>query len=516
MINIKNISLLIFTITLLTCTKKIDTPQSINIDGEASIEEVQALMANGKLTSLQLVEYYLNRINTYDSITHAVVIVNPDARILAKQMDEERAQGRLRGPLHGVPILIKDNIDTHDKMPNTAGSILLKNNFPKEDAFIVGQLRRAGAIIIGKTNLSEWANFRSTRSNSGWSSNGGQTRNPYNRLMSPCGSSSGTGSAISAGFATIGIGTETNGSISCPSAVNGIVGFKPTVGLWSRSGIIPISKTQDTAGPMTRSVKDAAILLGVCAGVDPRDEATADAQLQKDYLPYCKLDGLKGKRIAIDTSFLNLKTELGNQFGMAVEVLKNQGAVVIESNYRSIISRAGAQERDILLYEFKDGVNAYLEKTDIPYKNLQQLIEGNLAQENKAMPIFKQELFEQAQAKGGLTDEAYVNAIAKATSRYRFQIDSLMKAQNIDAFAGPTLGQSWLIDYVNGDKFNGPSSYGMAAVAGYPHMTVPMGMVNNLPVGICFIGGKYQEGKLISVAYSYEQNSKKRFKPTFQ
>jgi amidase len=514
--NIKNSLFLIVTFTLLTCTKKIDTTQSLSIDSEASIEEVQALMANGKLTSMQLVEYYLNRISTYDSITHAVVIVNPDARMIAKQMDEERAKGQLRGPLHGIPILIKDNIDTHDKMPNTAGSILLKNNFPKEDAFIVAQLRKAGAIIIGKTNLSEWANFRSTRSNSGWSSNGGQTRNPYNRLMSPCGSSSGTGSAISAGFATIGIGTETNGSISCPSAVNGIVGFKPTVGLWSRSGIIPISKTQDTAGPMTRSVKDAAILLGICAGKDSRDEATIDAQILKDYVSYCSINGLNGKRIAIDTSFLNLKTELGNQFKMAVEVLKKQGAVIIESNYRSLIRRAGQQELDILLYEFKDGVNAYLENKELPYKNLQDLIDGNIKQENMAMPIFKQELFSQAQAKGDLKEEAYINAIEKATKRYRFQIDSLMKAQNLDAFAGPTLGHSWMIDYVNGDKFNGPSSYGMAAVAGYPHITVPMGMVNNLPVGICFTGGKYQEGKLISVAYSYEQNSKKRIRPMFK
>jgi amidase len=502
---IKFYTYLLSILCLITCQKNnLQHDANLNLSYK-SLDQVKAMMEEGSITSEVLTRYYIDKIKLQDGTMKSVIIINPDALEIAMVLDKERKQGNVRGPLHGIPILIKDNIDTRDKMPNTAGSFLLANNYPMQDAFIVKKLRDAGAVIIGKTNLSEWANFRSTKSNSGWSSQGGQTRNFHNNALSPCGSSAGTGVAIAADFAVLGIGTETNGSIACPSAVNGIVGLKPTVGLWSRAGIIPISKTQDTAGPMCRSVKDAATLLSICAGIDPIDQATSGIQNLKDYTQYCVEGSLSGKRIGIDTSYLNLTSDLGKVFKTAVQTLKANGAQIIETNHRAVMSTARGGELDILLYEFKDGVNAYLKDKEIPYKTLKDLIAGNEANKSKTMPIFGQELFLQAEEKGSLQDAKYLNAIDKTTKKYRYLIDSVMTAMNLDAFAGPTLGHAWVIDYVNGDRFNGPASYGFAAVAGYPHITLPMGKVNNLPVGICFVGKKWGESTIISMAYDYER-----------
>jgi amidase len=503
-------------IGIFSCSQKTDiTFEEINVL-DLTIPEIQSFMNNGEITSESLVHMYLERIENFDKSgpsLNAVMMVNPDAISIAKAMDVERKNGNIRGPMHGIPVMIKDNIDTKDKMPCTAGSLLLQHNFPKEDAFIVKQLREAGAVLLGKTNLSEWANFRSTKSSSGWSSKGGQTHNPYDYDMSPCGSSAGSGVAVAANLCTVAIGTETDGSIACPSAVNGIVGIKPTVGVWSRSGIIPISHTQDTPGPMAKSVIDAAVLLSICTGIDEKDILTNHQKVNQNYTTFCKVGALKGKRLGLDTSFLNIKTNVGSIFAESIEALKRGGAEIVTIDYKSKMDGVGDAEFEILLYEIKHDMKAYLANTSLPFKTLEEIVKANEAGKDSIMPIFGQELFEMAIKKGDLDDEAYLNAKIKCTEHVRTVLLNTMKENKLDAIVSPTLGPSWNIDHENGDSFNGPSGYSPGAQAGFPHITVPMGLVDDLPVGITFMAGPYEEGKIIELAYDYEQKNQKRVKP---
>lgn len=512
---------LLFVLLLLGC-KSDKTPTNTvnqNIDlSQLSVVELQKMMSNNQLSSVELTQYYMDRIDTYDQngpTLKSVLTLNPDALSISKNMDEERKKGKIRGPLHGIPILIKDNIDTRDKMANTAGSLALADNMPQKDAYIVKQLRQAGAVILGKTNLSEWANFRSTSSSSGWSSVNGQTLNPHNISKSPCGSSAGSGAAVAAGLCAIAIGTETNGSIGCPSSVNGVVGIKPTVGLWSRSGIIPISHTQDTAGPMARSVKDAAALLTVCAGADPQDPATTNAKNVVNYISQCTEEGLKGRRIGVSAEYLEIEGEMGKVFSEVLDDLEAEGAEIVKVDINQYLEyeNLGEDEFTLLLYEFKDGINKYLSQSNLPYKTLNDLIEYNKKNKDKVMPIFQQEIFDMAEATGTLSDTTYLNAKQRLMDHTRGAIDQVHTAYQIDALVGPTTGPAWDIDHINGDKFNGPSSYGVAAISGYPHINVPMGDVEGLPVGVCFIGQAWTEGTLINIAYNYEQASQKLITP---
>ena len=485
---------------------------------ELSVDDLQKMMKSGALNSQQIVKLYLDRINEIDKkgpLINSIIELNPDALKIAAELDKERATGKIRGPLHGIPILIKDNIDTADKMQTTAGSIALEGNIAKTDSFLVRQLRKAGVVILGKTNMSEWANFRSTRSSSGWSSRGGQTRNPYVLDRSPCGSSSGSGVSVAANLCAISIGTETNGSIACPASMNNVVGIKPTVGLVSRTGIIPISKTQDTAGPLARTVKDAALLLGAMTGIDPDDEATAASQGKalSDYTQFLKTDGLAGKRIGIEKSFLKKHEGMDAVFKEAIEVMKSKGATIVEVEFIKFRS-LGSSTGEVLEYEFKDGLNAYLGKANGKVKSLEELIKFNTENSAKAMPIFQQELLESSQKRGDLKSSGYLEAYAKVTG-VRKMIDDLLTEQNLDALCGPATGPSWCIDPVNGDFWTGYGSYGPAALAGYPSVTVPMGFVSEIPVGISFLGKAYNEGPLLSISYAYEQMSKKRRAPKF-
>lgn len=485
---------------------------------EATVADLQARMAAGQLTSHALVQAYLDRIAAIDAAgpaLRAVIERNPDALKEADALDAERKAGKVRGPLHGIPVLLKDNIDAVP-MANSAGSLALADHHPKTDAFLVAQLRAAGAVILGKTNLSEWANFRSTRSTSGWSGRGGQTRNPYALDRNPCGSSAGTGTAIAANLATVGIGTETDGSIICPSAVAGLVGLKPTVGLVSRSGIIPISISQDTAGPMTRSVADAAVLLTAIAAADPKDPASAEqpASLPTDYTAYLKADALKGARIGVVRKLMGYQPDTDAAMERAIATLKAAGATVVDADIPTL-GQWDQDELTVLLYEFKDGLNRYLADSHAPYSSLAALIAFNKAHAAQEMPYFGQELFEQAQAKGPLTDPAY------RTARDRIRrlagpegIDAALKAQQLDALVAPAMSPAWPTDPINGDHFIG-AGYGAAAVARYPSLTVPMGDVHGLPVGIVFIGTAWSEPRLIALGYAFEQASKARTPPRF-
>jgi amidase len=487
---------------------------------ELTIQELQKKMASGEYTSVDLTEMYLERIALLDKAgprINSVIEVNPDAVAIAESLDKERRAGKVRGPLHGIPVLIKDNIDTADKMMTTAGSLALVGNRASQDAFIVKKLRQAGAVLLGKTNLSEWANFRSTRSSSGWSSRGGQTRNPYVLDCNPCGSSSGSGAAVAANLCAVAIGTETDGSIVCPSSVNGVVGFKPTVGLVSRSGIIPISATQDTAGPMTRTVRDAALLLGVITGEDPADERTQESRgkTRSDYTAFLDANGLKGKRIGIEKSFLKGHESVEVLLQQALELLKSKGATIVEVEVRAKMRPLSGNEFEVLQYEFKDGVNKYLARANAPVKSLQEVIAFNKAQADKAMPYFQQEILESSEAKGDLSTPAYQEKLKQNLTGSRAAIDSILKEHQLDAIAGPSYGPSWSIDLVNGD---GNISYGLsgpAAIAGYPHISVPMGLAQGLPVGLSFFGTAYSEPELLRIAYAYEQASKKRVAPKF-
>ena len=486
---------------------------------EVSIDMLQQKMHSGEYTSGSITQLYLDRIAAIDKAgpkLNAVIELNKDAMNMAFAMDKERKNGKVRGPMHGIPVLLKDNINTGDNMHTTAGSLALADNFAKQDAFIIHRLRKAGAVILGKTNLSEWANFRSTRSTSGWSSRGGQTKGSYILDRNPSGSSAGSGTAVAANLCAVAIGTETDGSVVSPSSVNGIVGIKPTVGLWSRAGIIPISKTQDTAGPMARTVKDAVILLGALTGIDTQDSNTLNSKGEKDYTKYLDINGLQGKRLGIEKSALKGNEEMVTLLKNAVDVLKSKGAEIIEIELLKDLKDAGKAELTVLLYELKDGLNDYLSKATSKIRSLQDVIAFNNTNTPKAMPFFKQEILEQAQKKGGLDSKEYLDAVKNSHEKSRTIIDKVLRENKLDAIIGPTNGFAVCIDLVNGDYDNGFSFSSPAAMAGYPHITVPMGAWKDLPMGLSFFGTAYSEPALIKLAYAYEQASKKRVAPKFK
>lgn len=489
---------------------------------EWSISQLQDMMSSGAMRSKEIVQFYLDRIQQIDQDgpkLNSVLSINPDAVNIAEELDTERQAGGQRGPLHGVPILLKDNIETIDPLPTSAGSLALRENFAQQDSFVAERLRAAGAVILGKTNLSEWANFRSSRSSSGWSSAGGQVHNPYALDRNPCGSSSGSGVAVAANLCAAAIGTETDGSIVCPSHANGIVGVKPTVGLVGRSGIVPISHSQDTAGPMARTVEDAAILLGALVGVDPRDPATAPSQgnFHTDYTQFLDKDGLKGARIGVSRNFFGHNPQVDAVIEKAIETMRQAGAIIIDPANIETKGQFGDSEFEVLLYEFKHDLNAYLGTTpkSVRHRSLADLINYNQANADAVMPYFGQELFESAQAKGSLSDAAYLEALAKNHRLARDEgIDATLKAHKLDAIVAPTGGPAWVTDWVNGDNYGGASS-SPTAVSGYPNVTVPAGYVFGLPVGISFMGRAWQEPTLLRLAYAFEQSTQARQPPQF-
>lgn len=486
---------------------------------ETTIDALQQKMQQGVYTSKSITEMYLQRIASIDRegpALHAVIEINPEALAIAEAMDQERKAGKIRGPLHGIPVLIKDNIDTGDQMMTTAGSLAMEGNKAGKDAFIVAQLRAAGAVLLGKTNLSEWANFRSTRSSSGWSSRGGQTKNPCVLDRNPCGSSSGSGAAVAANLCAVAVGTETDGSVIAPASFCGVVGIKPTVGLCSRSGIIPISKTQDTAGPMTRTVRDAAILLGVLTGADPNDPVTQEStgKTHPDYTVFLNADALKGKTIGVEKRALKGHEGVVDLYKAAIETLKQQGATIVEVELLNQYKDLGDAEFDVMLYEFKDGLNRYLSAANAKVKSLADVIAFNKNNADKAMPYFKQELLEMSEAKGDISSKEYTEALKKSQSSRKI-IDDMMGKLKLDAICGVSIGLPHPTDLVNGDANTGFYFCPPAAMAGYPHITVPMGKVHELPAGLSFIAGAYREPELLSMAYAYEQASKHREAPKF-
>lgn len=502
--------------TALIVTKNLSAQTKSFTLEEITVAELQSAMQNGALTSRQVTQAYLDRIAEIDKKLNSMIELNPDVLAIADQMDKERKGGKVRGLLHGIPIAIKDNIDTADKMKTTAGSLaLLDAPTPKQDAFLVKQLREAGAVIIGKTNLSEWANFRSTKSSSGWSGRGGQTRNPYILDRNPCGSSSGMGSAIAANLAAIGIGTETDGSIVCPASTCGIVGIKPTLGLVSRSGVIPIAHSQDTAGPMTRTVADSAVLLGVLVGTDAGDSITSQAgKGEKDYTKYLQKDGLRGMRIGVARQFFGRNDKIDKVIEPHLQVLKDGGAILMDVEFPKLRD-FGDAEYEVLLYEFKEDLNKYLAGRGSRYKTLKDLIAFNEKNADREMPYFGQEIFIQAEAKGGLNDPAYRIALLQSKLMTQEQgIDGVMDKNKLDAVVAPSGGVAWMTDPVNGDCGVFESS-SLAAVSGYPNITVPAGYVQGLPAGISFFGRAFSEGLLIKAAYAFEQATKARRVPKF-
>ena len=489
---------------------------------EITVGELQEGMTSGRFTAHSITEKYLMRIEAIDKhgpAINSVIEVNPDALEIAKGLDKERKQKRLRGPLHGIPILIKDNIDTSDRMMTTAGSLALLGSKPPKDSTVAQKLREAGAVILGKTNLSEWANIRSNQSTSGWSGRGGQTKNPYVLDRNPCGSSSGSGAGVSANLCAIAIGTETDGSIVCPASANGVVGLKPTVGLWSRTGIIPISHSQDTAGPLCRTVRDAAILLGTLTGVDDEDSATSESRGKSyaDYTQFLVADGLRGARIGVVRGTFGFNAAVDNLMGNALELLKAQGAVLVDPADIETRGKFDETESMVFMYELKADLNAYLARLGprAPVHTLQEVIEFNENHREQEMPYFGQELFLKSQLKGPLTSQEYLDALKKNRQLARTEgIDAVMDKHKLDALVAPTGGPAWLTDLVAGDHFGGGSS-SFAAVAGYPNINVPAGEVFGLPVGISFFGRAWSEPVLIRIAYAYEQASKLRKTPQF-
>jgi amidase len=491
---------------------------------ELTIGELQARMGSGRDTAESLAKQYLARIDALDErgpSINAVIEINPDALSIAAQLDAERQSGKLRGPLHGIPVLIKDNIDTADRMHTTAGSMALAENIAARDAFVAERLRAAGAVILGKTNLSEWANFRSTHSSSGWSGRGGQTHNPYALDRTPSGSSSGSGSGTAASYCAVAVGTETDGSVTSPAAAAGLVGIKPTLGLISRAGIIPIAHSQDTAGPMARTVRDAAILLGVLAGVDPRDAITRtnESHRRTDYTLELDANGFRGARIGIARKhFTGYSAGTDRLLGSAIDLMKQHGAVIVDPADIATAGQADDSELEVLLYEFKADLNAYLKqlKPNVAVRSLADVIAFNTKNASRELRYFGQEIMEQAQAKGPLTEKKYLDALAKNRRLMGAQgIDATMKKFNVDALVAPTQGPASLIDLVNGDPNGGSSFTSPAAIAGYPHVTVPMGFVRGLPVGLSFVGGAWSEPTLLKLAYAFEQAAPARRKPTF-
>jgi len=484
---------------------------------ELGAAEARERMRAGTLTARALTQAYLDRIAAIDDAgprLNAVIEINPEALAQAQTLDAERTAGRVRGPLHGLPVLIKDNVDVAG-MANSAGSLAMADHRPAQDAFLVRQLREAGVVILGKTNLSEWANFRSTRSSSGWSSRGGQTKNPYVLDRNPCGSSSGTGAAIAASLAVVGVGTETDGSIICPASVNGLVGLKPTVGLVSRSGIIPISASQDTAGPMGRTVTDVALLLTAMAAVDASDPAgpAGDGRI-RDYAAALKADAVKGRRFGVLRRAMGYHPDVDASMESAITALTAAGAEVVDATIAGD-GRWGGPEMEVLLYEFKDGLNRYLKTSGAPHASLEALIAWNAANREKVMPFFGQELFVQAQAKGPLTDPAYIKArdAAKRLAGKEGLLATL-ETQTLDAVIAPSVGPAWPTDHVLGDHFTG-AGYGVAAVAGTPSLTVPVGHARGLPLGLTFMSRPYTEADLLAWGYAFEQATKARKAPQY-
>ena len=489
---------------------------------EVTIPQLQDGMKSRKYTAQSLVEKYLARIDEIDKrgpAVNAIIELNPDALSIAKALDQERNAKGARGPLHGIPVLIKDNIDTADRMMTTAGSLALVGSKPPKDSFVAQRLRVAGAVILGKTNLSEWANIRSSHSVSGWSGRGGLTKNPYALDRNACGSSSGTGAGISANLAVVGIGTETDGSIVCPSSSNGLAGIKPTVGLVSRGGIIPISHSQDGAGPMCRTVRDAAILLGALTGVDPDDSATAASagKSQTDYAQYCDPHGLKGARIGVARKYFGFNDAVDALMEQSLNVMKTQGATLVDPADIATLGKFDDTELLVFMYELKADLNAYLARLGpgAPVRTLQDIIDFNDRNRQKEMPYFGQDLFVKAQSKGPLSEKEYLEAVEKNHQLARTEgIDALMDKYHLDAIVAPTGGPAWLTDLVNGDHSAGGSS-NAAAVAGYPNVNVTAGFLSGLPVGISFFGRAWSEPTLIKIAYSFEQAIKARQAPRF-
>ena len=489
---------------------------------EITILELQDGMKSGKFTARSLTEKYLARIDEIDKrgpAVNAIIELNPDALSIADGLDQERKAKGPRGALHGVPVLIKDNIATADRMMTTAGSLALVGSKPPKDSFVVQKLRAAGAVILGKTNLSEWANIRSSHSTSGWSGRGGLTKNPYALDRNPCGSSSGTGAGISANMAAVGIGTETDGSIVCPSSSNGLAGIKPTVGLVSRAGIIPISHSQDTAGPMCRTLRDAAILLSALTGVDADDAATTASagKSQTDYTQYCDPNGLTGARIGVARKYFGFSDAVDALMEQSLDLMKRQGATLVDPADIPTLGKFDDSELMVFLYELKADLNAYLAQLgpEAPVRTLKDIIDFNERNRQREMPYFGQDMFLKSQAKGPLTEKEYVDALAKCRQLARVEgIDALMDKNNLDAIVAPTGGPAWLTDLVNGDHFAGGSS-NTAAVAGYPNINVTAGFLFGLPVGISFFGRAWSEPVLIKLAYSFEQASKARQAPKF-
>lgn len=489
---------------------------------ETTIAALQDAMRSGKLTARSITETYLGRIDEIDRngpAVNAVIEINPDAVAIAEALDRERKEKGARGPLHGVPILIKDNIDTADRMMTTAGSLALMGPAPPQDSFVAKKLREAGAVILGKTNLSEWANFRSNHSTSGWSGRGGQTRNPYALDRNPCGSSSGSGAAAAANLCAAAIGTETDGSIVCPSNTNSLVGIKPTLGLISRAGIIPIAQSQDTAGPMARTVADAVILLGALRGVDSRDAATSasDAKAPGDYAKYLDTEGLRGARLGIVRRSFGFNDDVDRLMNGRIDEMKRLGAVIVDPAEIPTAGTFDDSELEVLLYEFKAGLNAYLANLgrNAPVHSLKEIIEFNEKNREKEMPYFGQETLIKAEAKGPLTEKAYRKALEKNRKLSREKgIDFVLRKNTLDALVAPTGGPAWPTDWINGDHFTGGYSTA-SAVAGYPHITVPAGYVRGLPVGISFFASAYSEPTLIKLAFAFEQATKARRAPRF-
>jgi amidase len=489
---------------------------------EITITELQEGMKSGRFTARSLVEKYTARIAEIDKqgpTINSIIEMNPDAPAIAEQLDQERKAKGPRGPLHGIPVLIKDNIDTADRMMTTAGSLALMGAKPPKDSFVAQKLRAAGAVILGKTNLSEWANIRSSHSTSGWSGRGGLTKNPYALDRNPCGSSSGTGAGISANLAAGGIGTETDGSIVCPSSSNGLAGIKPTVGLVSRAGIIPISHTQDGAGPMCRTVRDAAIMLGALTGGDPDDSATSVSagKSQTDYARFCDPNGLKGARLGVARKYFGFNDAVDALMEQALDVLKKQGATLVNPADIETLGKFDDSELLIFMYELKTDLNAYLARLGpgAPVRTLKDVIDFNERNRQKEMPYFGQDMFVKAENKGPLTEKEYLDALAKNHQLARTEgIDALMDKHQLDAIVAPTGGPAWLTDLVNGDHAAGGSS-NAAAVAGYPNINVTAGFISGLPVGISFFGRAWSEPTLIKLAYAFEQVTKARQAPRF-
>jgi amidase len=490
---------------------------------EVTVGGLQASMESGERSARSIVELYLGRIEALDRRgpeLGSIIEVNPDALRIADELDEERRTGGARGPLHGIPIAIKDNIDTSDGMTTTAGSLALEGSIPSRDSFVAQKLREAGAIILAKANMSEWAYFRGEYATSGWSARGGQCRNPYALDRNPCGSSSGSGTAVSANLAALTIGTETGGSIMCPSSINGVVGIKPTVGLWSRSGIIPISHSQDTAGPMARTVRDAAILLGAVTGMDPRDPATeaSAGNAHTDYAQFLDEGGLVGARIGVARSFTGFHPGIVALFEEAIEAMAAAGAVVVDPANLNPAAWNDPLSLVLLEYEFKADLNAYLAGLgpDAPVKTLADVIDFNERNADREMPYFGQERMHASQARGPLSDPEYLNAVRTIQRANREDgIDALMDRERLDAIVAPTMELAWHTDYIRGDRLEGGSSAGPAAIAGYPDISVPMGLVGGLPVGVSFFGRAWSEPTLVRIAYAYEQATNARRPPTF-